>query len=119
MVAFGGFVFQKLLKNSLFGLEFCVVQQDAFYPHGGYERVNFHKNWRLYIFGRPLRDGKSQLIYNCLRIGTFQPKLDKVFFNQQSQTLYDVMQNEIENLEFVLGVNFEFMYSLKNGQNTC
>ena len=58
--------------------------------------------------------GKSQLIYKWLKIGTFQPKVDKIyFFYQNSQPLYDVMQKENENLEFVQGVNFEFIDSLK------
>ena len=49
------------------------------------------------------------------KIGTIQPKFDKVyFFYQHSQPLSDVMQKEIENLEFVQGVNFEFIDSLKN-----
>ena len=44
-----------------------------------------------------------------------QPKFDKIyFFYQHSQPLYDVMQKQIENLEFVLGVNFEIIDSLKN-----
>ena len=63
----------------------------------------------------PSETGKSQLLYTWLKIRTFQPKFDKIyFFNQHSQRLYDVMQNEIENLEFVRGVNFEFIDSLKN-----
>ena len=64
----------------------------------------------------PSETGKSQLFYIWLKIGTlFQPKFDKlIFFNQHSQPLYDVMQKEIENLEFVQGVNFEFIDSLKN-----
>ena len=63
----------------------------------------------------PSETGKSQLIYNWLKIGTFSPKFDKIyFFYQHSQPLYDVMQNEIENLEFVQGVSFEFIDSLKN-----
>ena len=46
---------------------------------------------------------------------TFQPKFDKIyFFYQHSQPLYDVMQKVIESLEFVRGVNFEFIDSLKN-----
>ena len=58
---------------------------------------------------------KSQLIYKWLNVGTFQPKFDKIyFFYQLSQPLYDVMQKEIENLEFVQGVNFEFIDSLRN-----
>ena len=63
----------------------------------------------------PSETGKSQLIYNWLKIGTFQPKFNKIyFFYQHSQSLYDVMQKEIKNLEFVQGVNFEFIDSLKN-----
>ena len=63
----------------------------------------------------PSETGKSQLIYIWLKIGTFQPKFDKVYvFYQHSQPLYDVMQKGIENLEFVQGVNFEFIDSLKN-----
>ena len=63
----------------------------------------------------PSETGKSQLIYNGLKIGTFQPKFDKIYFlYQQFQPFYDVMQKEIENFEFVRGVNFEFIDSLKN-----
>ena len=63
----------------------------------------------------PSETGKSQLIYKWLKNGTFQPKFDKIYFYyQHSQTLYDVMQKEIENLEFAQGVNFEFIDSLKN-----
>ena len=59
--------------------------------------------------------GKSQLIHKWLKVGTFQPKFDKIyFFCQHSQSLYDVMQKEIEKLEFVQGVNFEFIDSLRN-----
>ena len=63
----------------------------------------------------PSETGKSLHTYKWLRIGTFQPKFDKsYFFYQHSQPLYDVMQKEIENFEFVRGVNFEFIDSLKN-----
>ena len=59
--------------------------------------------------------GKSQRIYNWLKIGTFQTKFDKIyFFYQHSHPLYDVMQKEIENLVFVRGVNVEFIDSFKN-----
>ena len=58
---------------------------------------------------------KSQPIYNWRKIGTSQQKFDKsYFFNQHSQPLYDVMLTEIKNLEFVRGVNFEIIDSLKN-----
>ena len=63
----------------------------------------------------PSETGKSQLIYNWLKSGNFQPKFDKIyFFYQHSQRLYDVMQKGIKNLEFVRGVSFEFIDSLKN-----
>ena len=58
---------------------------------------------RVFIsFVGPSETGEFQLIYNWLKIRTFQPKFDKIyFFNQHSQPLYDVMQKEIKNLEFV------------------
>ena len=63
----------------------------------------------------PSETGKSELIFMWLRIGTFQPKFDKIyFFYQHFQPLYDVMLKEMESLEFVRGVNFEFIDSLKN-----
>ena len=66
------------------------------------------------LFGHS-ETGKSQRIYNWLKNGTFQSKSDKIyFFYQQSLSLCDAMQKEIENLEFVQGVNFEFIDSLKN-----
>ena len=73
------------------------------------------KNRVLISFVGPSETGKSQLIHNWQKIGTIQPKFDKIyFFNQHSQPLYNVMQKEIQNFEFVQGVNFEFIDSLKN-----
>ena len=63
----------------------------------------------------PTKTGKSQLNYNWLKNGTFQTKFDKnYFFDQNSQPFYDFMQKDIEKLEFVRGVSFEFFDSLKN-----
>ena len=63
----------------------------------------------------PSEAGKLQLVYNWLKIGTFRKNFDKIYFSyQNSQPLYNVMQKEIENLEIVRGVNFEFIDSLKN-----
>ena len=108
------------MTNQLFGLEFCAAQQDTFYSHQGYEQVNFYKSRVFISLVGPSETRKSQLIYNWLIIGTSQPKFDKIyFFYQHSQPLYDVMQKQIENLEFVQGVNFEFIDSLKKTvQNT-
>ena len=103
------------MTNQLFGLEFCVVRQDTFHPHQDYEQVIFSKNRVFISLVGPSETGKLQPIYNWLKTGTFQPKLDKIyFFYQHSQPLYDVMQKEIENLEFVRGVSFEIIASLKN-----
>ena len=63
----------------------------------------------------PSESGKTQLIYEWLTNGTFQPKFDKIyFFYQYYQSLYDKMQKEIDCIEFVKGVNFELIDSLKN-----
>ena len=65
-------------------------------------KLIFTKNWVLLSLVGPSKTGTSQPIYNCLKFGTFQLKFDKIHsFYQHSQSLYDVMQNEIENLEFV------------------
>ena len=63
----------------------------------------------------PGKSVKSQLIYQWLKNYTLQPKFDKIlFFHQQFQTLYDVKLKEIENIEFVQGVNFDFIDSPEN-----
>ena len=63
----------------------------------------------------PSETGKSQLIYNWLKSETFESKFDKIYFlYQHSQPPCDVMQKKNENLEFVQGVNYEFIDSFKN-----
>ena len=62
----------------------------------------------------PSQTEYSQLVYKWLKTGTFQPMFDKIhFFYQHSQPFHDVMQ-KIANLEFVRGVNFQFIDLLKN-----
>ena len=91
------------------------MRQCTFYPHQDYEKVNFYKKSSLYLIGWSVRNCKITACLQLAKIGKNQPKLDKIyFFYQQSQLLYDVMQKEIENLEFVRGVNFELIDSLKN-----
>ena len=73
------------------------------------------KNRVFFSLVGPSETGKSQLIYNWLKIGTFQPKFDKnYFFYQNSQPLYNVMQKEFIDLEFVQRLNFQIIDSLKN-----
>ena len=78
-------------------------------------KLIFAKNSSFISLVGPYETGKSQLIYNWLKNGTFQPKFEKIYIsNQHSQTLYNVLQKEIKNLEFFQGVNFEFIDSFKN-----
>ena len=61
------------------------------------------KNWVLILLVGPSETAKLQLIYNWLKIWTFEPKFEKFyFFYQHSQPLYDFIQN------------FEFIDSIKN-----
>ena len=39
----------------------------------------------------PSDSGKTYLIHEWLKVGTFQPKFDKFFFYQHPQPLYDVI----------------------------
>ena len=63
----------------------------------------------------PSDSGKTYLIHEWLKVGTFQPKFDKIyFFYQHPQTLFDVLRKKNDNFEFVQGVHFCFIKSLKN-----
>ena len=91
------------------------MRQGSFYRRQDYEQINFYEKPSFYFIGWSAETGKLQFVYSWLKIGAFQPKCGKIyFFYQLCQPLYDVMQKEIENLEFVRGVNFEFFDSLKN-----
>ena len=118
LIIFGCFwriTFQKLVTNQLFWLDFCAVRQDTFTLTKIMNKLISTKNRVFFSLVGLSETGKSQLIYTWLKIGTFQSKFDKIhFFHQPSQPLYDVMQKESENLEFVRGVNFKFIVSLKN-----
>ena len=56
--AFEEFTSRKLVTKQLFGLEFCAVRQDSFYPHQDYEEVTFYKKSSLYFCGWSFRNGK-------------------------------------------------------------
>ena len=113
--AFGEFTFQKLVTNQQFGLEFCVVRQDTFYTHQDYEQVNLYKKSSLYFIGWSFRNWKIEAYLQLVKNWNFSTNVwQNLLFYQHSQPLYDVMQKEIENLDFVQGVSFEFIDSLKN-----
>ena len=61
----------------------------------------------------PSETGKMQLIYNWLKIGKFRPTFDKINILNLFMMLCKKKLNR-ENLEFVRGVNFELIDSLKN-----
>ena len=61
----------------------------------------------------PSGSGKSHLIFEWLKICTFQPKFDTIFyFYQHYQPLYGQMQGK--NLTFIQGVDFELIENLPN-----
>ena len=93
---------------------FSNAAEFTFYLRQDYKQVDFYKNRVFLSLIGPSETGESQLFHNWLKNGTFQPKFDKIsFFHQHSRPLYDVMQQKIEGLEFVQGVIFEFIDSLK------
>ena len=104
------------MTNQLFGLEVCAARQDTFYPHQGYEQVNFYKKSSVYFTGWSFRNWKIAAYLQLVENWNISNKVSikSYFFYQHSQPLYDVTQKEIENLEFVRGVSFEFIDSLKN-----
>ena len=44
------------VTNQLFGLDFCAVRQDIFYPHQDYEQVSFYKKSSLHFIGWSFRN---------------------------------------------------------------
>ena len=77
---FGEFTFHKLVTNQLFGLEFCAVRQDTFILTKFLKKLISTKNPVFISLVGPSETGKSQFIYNWLKIGTIQPKFDKIYF---------------------------------------
>ena len=71
---------------------------------------------RIFIVGRPSETGESQIIYNWVENGIFREVFDKIFtfFHQHWQPFYNVFYKELEKLEVVRGVHFEFTDSLKH-----
>ena len=67
----------------------------------------------------PSGSGKSRLIFDWLKIGTFQPEFDKIYyFYQHYQPLYGLMKEKIKNIEFINGIDFQFIEQIpNNGKN--
>ena len=63
----------------------------------------------------PSGSGKSRLIFDWLKIGTFQPEFDIIYyFYQHYQSLYGLMKEKIINLEFINAIDFQFIEQLPN-----
>ena len=76
--------------------------------------LNSTKNRNFIPLVGPSESGKTYVIHEWLKVQTFQPKFDKYCFSyQHPQPLYDVLRKEVDNIEFVQGVHFEFNNSLK------
>ena len=74
------------------------MRLETIYFHQDFEQGNFYENRVFISLVGPSQTGNSQLIHNWLKIGTFQPKFDEVYFiYQHSQPLYDVMQKKLKN----------------------
>ena len=56
---------------------------------------------------------KNHLIFGWLKIGTFQPALDKTFYSYQPYQSRDV-QMQRKHLKFVRGVDFDLIENLPN-----
>ena len=115
LVAFEEFIIRKLVMNQMFGWDLCIVQLDTFYHQENYEQVNFYKNRTFISLFGPIRDGKVTNFLHVAQNCYVSNKIDqKLLFYQISQPLYVVTQGEIEGLEFVHCVNFEFSRYAKN-----
>lgn len=63
----------------------------------------------------PSGSGKSQLIFEMLKNDVFRPAFGKIiYFFQEYQLLYSDMLSQIENIEFVKGIDFGMINDLPN-----
>ena len=109
-VAFQEVIFQKFVTNQLFVRENFEAGYNS--PSKDYEQTTFYKKNRVFL--SLVGASRSHFFYNWLKTGMFQSKyVKKLFCYPYSQPLYFVMQEKIEDLEFVPGVNFESIDSFK------
>ena len=107
-------LYKQLGTNPLFALEFCVVQQDKYYPHQDYEQGFFPKRQSLYLIDRSIRDKKVSTYLRWLKLGTLQKKCDKKTSLIYTPSHLTMLRKKNENSEFVQGVNFEIIDALEN-----
>ena len=102
LVSLEQIVFQKLLTSQLFGWSFCVGQQDSFYSHQDNKHVIFFKKSRLFILVCSVRDGRVTSYLQMAQNWNLWSKI-WLFFHQYCQPVCEVMQKEVESLEFLQG----------------
>ena len=91
------------------------MQLGRFYHHHDYEQNSFYKKSPLCVVGRSVPDGQVKTYLQLAQKWDVSTIFDELyFFNQHSQTVYDALQKEFDNLEFVHGVIFDFIDSVKN-----
>ena len=91
------------------------MQQDKIYHHLDYEQVSFSRKSGLYFNGWSFRNWKIEAYLQLAKHWNISTKVGQnILFHQPAKPIYDVMQKEIENLEFVRGVKLGFFDSLKN-----
>ena len=63
----------------------------------------------------PSGSGKTRLIFDMLKVGTFQPAFDKIlYFYHFDQPIFRVMQKEVGNIEFINSLDFQLIDNLPN-----
>ncbi len=103
------------MTNQLFGLDRCAVRQDTIYPHQDYEQNNFYKKLSFYFIGWYFRNWKIAASLQLVKNWNISTKVgqNSLFLSTVSTSLR-CYAKKIENLEFVRGVDFDFIDSLKN-----
>ena len=101
------------MTNQQFGKALFWVQIYTFCRHKGYEQVKFQKIAFFYQWSVRPRWENHNFLQQAHKWNNWIRVWQNLVFYQNFQLLYDVLQKEIENLEFVQGVNFEFVDSLK------
>ena len=103
------------MTNLQVGWESCAVQQDTFYLHQIYELVNFYKKLHSFIFGWTEWFWQNVLdswVVESWNIST--QNWQNLFFLSTPSTNLWCHAKKIDHLEFVQGVHFEFINSMKN-----
>jgi len=63
----------------------------------------------------PSGSGKTQFIYNMLKNTVFRPEFNRIFyFYQHFQQIYQMIQQEINNIEFIQCIDFDMINELPN-----